>query len=209
VKLKSSAKTALILLLANMTAGCDKLGSGGQTAAMDDGAPDEQQLRKISYMTSDNTGPKGRKNYSHLSEARNCGDFELAMRWNRPPNVAGGPFQKKLVYLTRQLPSDLPKDTEVFITARIERGEMLPAGGAGWVLRMRDGSHLQAVETTNFWEKQEQDSQQTKAAAIVKPMKPGRAFCGHGVYQGKVSKQAGQEATVPLVSLLFSMDRDK
>ncbi len=200
------ARMTLVLLLANLTVGCDRLGLGEQ-AVTDDGAPDEQQLRKISYMAVANSGPNGRKIYDHLEQARSCDDLELAMRWNRPPNVESGPFHKKLVYVSQQLPPDLPKNSEVFITARIERGGMLPAGGAGWLLRLPGGPAIQAVESANFWEKQEQDSQQTPAA-IVKPTQPGRSFCGHGVYQGRIGKDPEQSENLPLVSMLFSMDRD-
>src|SRR6266581_4308862 len=119
------SKVSLILLMTHLMAGCDKLGIGDRAPA-DDGAPDEQQLQKISYMASADSGPNGRKVYSRLEEAKTCEDLELAMRWNRPPNVEGGPFHKKLLYVTQQLPPDLPKNTEVFIAGRIERGAMLP-----------------------------------------------------------------------------------
>jgi hypothetical protein len=195
-----------IVLLAGLTAACSKLGIGERPA--NDGAPDEAQLQKISYMSADNTGPKGRKLYTHLEQARSCADLELAMRWNRPPNLEGGPFHKKLHYVTQQFPPDLPKETEVFVTARIERGQMLPGGGAGWLLHMQDGPLIQAVESTNFWEKQEQESQAGQPAAVVQPTRPGRTFCGHGVYQGQLGKDPERNAQIPLVSMLFSMDRD-
>jgi hypothetical protein len=209
VRLNGSLRVGLILLMTQLTVGCEKLGIGDPPPVADDGAPDAQQLKKISYMTADNTGVKGRKVYKRLEEAKSCKDLELALRWNRPPNVAGGPFKQKLVYLNQQLPADLPKNTEMFVAARIERGAMLPGGGAGWLLRMKDGSLIQAVESTDYWEKQEVDSQQGQPAAIVKPTKPGRVFCGHGVYQGPLAKAPDQNGNIPLVSMLFSMDRDK
>jgi len=210
----SSGAALLLLLAVTCISGCDKLdklgaklGWGDQAPVGDDGAPDEKQLRKISYMSAEPTGPKGRKLYSHPEQAKTCGDFELAMRWNRPPNVESGPFHQKLVYVDTQLPPDLPKKTEVFIRAKIERGQMLPSGGAVWLLRMKDGPTVQAVESTNFWEQQQQE--EGKTVAIVKPTKPGRAFCGHGVYQGAIGKDADGNANLPVVSMLYSMDRDK
>src|SRR5581483_8895166 len=104
-RMATPARMTLVLLLANLTVGCDRLGIGEQ-AVTDDGAPDEQQLRKISYMAVANSGPNGRKIYDHLEQARSCDDLELAMRWNRPPNVESGPFHKKLVYVSQQLPPD-------------------------------------------------------------------------------------------------------
>ena len=195
-------------VMTSMMPGCDKLGMGNE-APVDDGAPAEQQLQQISYMSASDSGSKGRKVYDHLGEARTCSDFELAMRWNRPPNVEGGAFHKKLVYLDTQFPEDLPKETEVLITARIERGAALPSGGAVWLLRMKDGSVAQAAESADFWEKQELDSQQGKVVALDRPTKPGRAFCGQGVYQGRVGKDPKQNANIPVVSMLFSMDREK
>src|SRR5882757_2541954 len=107
-------RVGLVVCVTNLMLGCEKLGMGNE-ASIADGAPPEQQLQQISYMSAADSGPKGRKVYDRLEEARTCADFELAMRWNRPPNVEGGPFHKKLVYLTTQLPQDLPKETEVFI----------------------------------------------------------------------------------------------
>jgi hypothetical protein len=208
MSLSNSSRVGLVVLMTNLVVGCDKLGMGPE-APIADGAPAEQQLQTISYMSASNSGVKGRKVYDHLEEARTCADFELALRWNRPPNVEGGAFHKKLVYLTAQFPQDLPKQTEVFITARIERGEALSMGGAGWLLRMQDGTRVQAVESADFWEKQEQDAQQGKVVALDKPTKPGRAFCGQGVYQGLAGKSPKQDANTPLIAMLFSMDRDK
>ena len=199
----------VVLLLASLAGGCDKLGMGN-SAPVADGAPAEQELRKIGYMSSADSGPKGRKLYSQLEEARTCGDFELAMRWNRPPEIEAGPFKKKMVYLSQSVPADLPKDSEVFLAGKIERWDPLSAGGAGWHLRMRDGTVVQAIETASFWEKQEQDSQERgKRAAFVKPNKPGRIFCGQAVYQGLAGKDPAQSTPIPLFSVLFAMDRDK
>jgi hypothetical protein len=208
MRLSNSSRVGLVILMTNVMPGCDKLGMGNETPVAD-GAPAEQQLQQISYMSASDSGSKGRKVYDHLGEARTCSDFELAMRWNRPPNVEGGAFHKKLVYLNTQFPEDLPKETEVLITARIERAAALPSGGAVWLLRMKDGSVVQAAESADFWEKQELDSQQGKVVALDRPTKPGRAFCGQGVYQGLVGKDPKQNANTPLVSMLFSMDREK
>src|ERR1700737_237829 len=120
MRLSNSSRVGLVILMTSMMPGCDKLGMGNE-APVDDGAPAEQQLQQISYMSASDSGSKGRKVYDHLGEAGTCSDFELAMRWNRPPNVEGGAFHKKLVYLDTQFPEDLPKETEVLITARIER----------------------------------------------------------------------------------------
>jgi hypothetical protein len=206
-----SLNVTVIILVAGMTGACDKIGLGNK-APVPDGAPDQQQLAAISYMSSANSGAKGRKLYSHYEEAKTCGDFELALRWNRPPNVEGGPFQKKMVYLTTGIPADLPKDSEVFITATIERGETMPSGSAGWSLKMQDGSRVQAIETSNFWEKEEQAAQSAQpggTVAIVKPEKPGRTLCAQGVYEGRAGKAADQEQKIPLVSVMFAMDRDR
>jgi hypothetical protein len=198
-----------LLLLASLAGGCDKLGVGNappEPAA----TPTDTALQKIGYMTSANTGPQGRKQYTHLEEAKSCGDLELAMRWNRPPNVAGGPFSKKLIYLTDTIPADLPKDSEVFIVASIEKGDPLVAGGEAWILKMKDGSLAQAAEMANFMEKQEQDIQGSKLVTLDKPNKPGRAFCGRAAYQGLNGKDPVQdEKKIPLFSMLYAMDRDK
>jgi hypothetical protein len=201
-------KISVVIALAALIAGCDQLGLGSK-AAEPDGAPAEQELQRISYMSSANSGPNGRRLYSHFEEAKTCGDFELAMRWNRPPGSEGGPFHKKMVYLSANIPADLPKESEVFVVAKIERGQTLPSGSAGWSLRMNDGTVLQAVESAQYWEKEEQDSQQGKIVALVDPNKPGRAFCAHAVYQGLLGKDPDQDKKIPLISVLFAMDRRK
>ncbi|HKT74036.1 MAG TPA: hypothetical protein VJQ47_14190 [Steroidobacteraceae bacterium] len=194
------------LLAAGLLASCDRLGLAS-AGHQDDGAPGEQQLQRISYMSADDPGNGRRKLYSHPEEAQSCGDFELAMRWNRPPGVAGGPFHQKMIYLTAGIPADLPKDSEVFVSANIERGAMTAQGSAGWYLRMADGTRVQAVETASFWEQQQQAPQTGKAVALVKPTKPGRAFCGHAVYQGRIGKDPDQAGGIPFLSMLYSMDR--
>ncbi|MFL6603738.1 MAG: hypothetical protein ACJ8R9_20765 [Steroidobacteraceae bacterium] len=196
------------ILLVSLVCGCDQLGIGNR-APEPDGAPSAQALQKISYMSASDAGPKGRKLYGRYEEAKTCDDFELAMRWNRPPNVSGGLFHKKIVYLTSGVPDDLPKDAEVFIAATIEQGRNLGSGALGWLLRMRDGTAVQAVEMQNFLQKQDEGAQDTKAVALQKPNKPGRAFCGHGVYQGKVGKDPDHpDKSIPLISILFAMDRE-
>jgi hypothetical protein len=192
------------VLLGLVTAGCDRLGIGTEGPVADE-APSEQELAKIGYMSSADSN--GRKLFTRFEEAKTCGDFELAMRWNRPPGVAGGPFQQKMVYLKATLPPDLPKNTEVFIRATIQEGETLPSGSARWYLRMQDGSLVEAVEDAGFMAKQEQAAQESKQAALVEPNKPQRDFCGHGIYQGVAGKDPTQDEKIPLVSVLYAMDR--
>ena len=204
-----SLRIGAMILLASLTGGCDKLGMGNSVPEPAE-TPTDAALQKISYMTSANTGPQGRKLYTHLEEAKSCGDLELAMRWNRPPNVAGGPFSKKMIYLTDAIPADLPKDAEVFIAASIEKGDPLVAGGEAWILKMKNGSLAQAAEMASFMEKQDQDTQGGKLVALEKPNKPGRAFCGQAVYQGLNGKDPVQDAQkIPLFSMLYAMDREK
>ncbi len=195
-----------LVLLAVVTAGCDKLGIGSQGPVVDE-APTEQDLTKIGYMSSADSGPSGRKLYTRFEEAKSCGDFELALRWNRPPGVEGGPFHQKLVYLKSTLPADLPKNTEVFLRATIEEGETLPSGSARWFLRMQDNTLIEAVEDAGFMEKQEQAAQESKQTALVEPNKPHRAFCAHGIYQGVAGKDPTKDEKIPLVSVLYAMDR--
>lgn len=204
-----SLQIGVVLVLAGLVAGCDKLGVGNKPPVAD-GAPSEQELQKIAYMSSSNSGPEHRKLYDHPEEAKNCGDFELATRWNRPPNIEGGVFHKKMVYLTSGIPAGLPKDSEVFIAGTLEKGDNMQSGAIEWYLRMKDGTVVQAIEMPNFLEKQEQAAQDSKLKALVKPNKAGRAFCGQGVYQGVAGRDPdGQEKKVPLVSVLFGMDRDQ
>jgi len=191
-----------------LAGGCDRLGMGNKVAEPD-GAPSEQELQKISYMSSADVKDQGRKRYSHYEEAKTCGDFELAMRWNRPPNVAGGAFHQKMVYLTSAVPGDLPKDAEVFVAGTIEKANNLTSGALGWQVRLRDGTQVLAVETQNFLEKQQQLAQDGKWVALQKPDTAGRAFCGQGVYQGMGAKDPKDpQQQIPLISILFGMDRD-
>jgi hypothetical protein len=204
-----SLQVGAVILLAGMTGGCDKLGMGNKVVGPAE-VPSEQALQKISYMSSANSGPQGRKQYNHFEEAKTCADFEVAMRWNRPPNVPGGPFSKQMVYLTSDIPADLPKDSEVFIASTIVKGDPLVAGGEAWLLKMKDGTTVQAAEMANFMEKQEQDTQGAKLAALNKPNKPGRAFCAQAVFQGLEGKDSDQpDKKIPLFSILYAMDRDK
>jgi len=205
-----SLSLSALLLLSSLTTGCDRLGLGGQSGPVADGAPSEQELQKISYMASADSGPNGRKLYTHFEQAKTCGDFELAMRWNRPPNIESGPFHKKMIYLTASVPADLPRDSEVFITGTIEQGETLPSGAARWYVKMRDGARIQAIETADYYEKEEQESQEGgKATALVEPNRPRRIFCGNGVYEGLRGKDLEGDKKLPLVSMLFTMDRKK
>lgn len=197
--------TTAVLAISSLCGGCDQLGLGHDESGPD-GAPTEQDLRKIDYMSTIEV--KGRRFYDHLEQARTCADLELAMRWNRPPNVAGGAFHQKMVYLGQGLPSDLDKNTEVFFTGKIDRFDPLPDGGAGWRVRMPDGAVVQAVEMASFWQKQE-EAEDTKPAALVRPNQPGRVICGQGVYQGRKGKDPGKEEPVPVIAVLFAMDRDR
>jgi len=207
---KPSLSLSALLLLSSLTTGCDRLGLGGPSGPVADGAPSEQELQKISYMASADSGPNGRKLYTHFEQAKTCGDFELAMRWNRPPNIESGPFHKKMIYLTASVPADLPRDSEVFITGTIEQGETLPSGAARWYVKMRDGARIQAIETADYYEKEEQESQEGgKATALVEPNRPRRIFCGNGVYEGLRGKDLEGDKKLPLVSMLFTMDRKK
>jgi hypothetical protein len=187
--------------------GCDRLGLG--TAPMvSTQLPGPQELHRIRYM-SQATRPDGRKVFDHLAQAKSCRDLDLAMRWNRPPDIAGGPFNQKVTYVSAQIPADLPKQSEVFVSGTIERGESLPSGAWGWSLKMADGSEVQAIEPAEYWQKQEQMQQDGGAVAIVKPSAPGRKLCAHGIYQGLIGKSPRQEGNIPLLSVLFALDRPK
>jgi len=133
------------------------------------------------------------------------------MRWNRPPDLRSGPFNEKMIYLSTGIPANLPKQSEVFITGTIERGEALPSGAWGWSLKMSDGTEVQAIEPAEYWQKQEQqqDPQQQKegAAAIVKPSQPGRKVCANGIYQGMTGRSLKGDQSAPLVEVLFAIDR--
>jgi hypothetical protein len=76
---------------------------------------------------------------------------------------------------------------------------------------MRDGTVVQAAEMGDYIAKQEQETQGDKLGALNQPDKPGRVFCGHGIYQGVMGRDPGgtQDKKVPLVSMLYAMDRDR
>jgi hypothetical protein len=194
-----------LLVAGTLLNGCDKLGlDGGPHVSAQ--RPSPQELQRIQYM-SQAAGPDGQKVFDHLEQAKSCRDLELAMRWNRPPDIQGGPFNQKLIYLSTQVPADLPKNSEVFVAGTIERGESLPSGAWGWSLQMTDRSEVQAIETAEYWQKQEQEQQDSGAVAIVKPNAPGRKLCAHGIYQGLIGKSPQRDGNVPLVSVLFALDR--
>jgi len=200
-----------VLLLASLAlAGCDKLGLGNGQQQQSGQRPTPAELERIGYM-SQAAGPDGRKVYDHLEKAKSCRDLELAMRWNRPPDLRSGPFNEKMIYLSTGIPANLPKQSEVFITGTIERGEALPSGAWGWSLKMSDGTEVQAIEPAEYWQKQEQqqDPQQQKegAAAIVKPSQPGRKVCANGIYQGMTGRSLKGDQSAPLVEVLFAIDR--
>lgn len=206
----TSPSLGALLLVSSILVGCDKLGEklglGSSAQPASTQRPRLQELKRIRYL-SQAVGPDGRKIFDHLEQAKSCRDLELAMRWNRPPDVPGGPFNMKMIYLSAGIPGDLPKQSEVFISGTIERGESLPSGAWGWSLKMSDGSEVQAIEPAEYWEKQEQTQQEGGAAAIVKPNAPRRKLCAYGIYQGLIGKSLQGDRNVPLVSVLFAMDR--
>ena len=197
-------------LLAATLAGCDQFGAAKKAMGPPE-VPSDAQLKKISYMTAENSGPQGRKAYTHFWEAKTCADFETAMRWNRPPNVAGGSFGKQMIYLTDTVPADLAENSEVFIRGTIEKGDQLVAGGWAWIVKMKDGSLAQTAEMQDFITKQDQETVgNSKAMTLDKPGKPGRAFCGQGVFQGMKGKDPNQaDKKIPLFSMLYAIDREK
>jgi hypothetical protein len=205
-------RTALLLALTLTVGGCDQLGFSHKTANDSKELPSSAQLRKIAYLPTV-SDPQGRKIYDPLDQAKTCADLEVAMRWNRPPDIEGGPFNKKIVYLDAGVPADLPENSEVFISsATIEKGDTLSSGAQGWILRMKDQTLLQAIEPAGLWQKQEQaqqDAPKGAVTAIVNPDALGREFCAHGVYQGMKGKDPGEGKNIPLVSILFAMDRSK
>jgi hypothetical protein len=194
-----------LLLLAALLAGCDKLGLSGKPQRSK-ALPTAQQLREIRYM-SQAPGPDGRRIFNHLEQAKSCHDLEIATRWNRPPDVTGGPFDQKMVYLTTRMPADLSKDSEVFVSGVIERGQPLPSGGSVWWLKLTDASEVEAVETAGYEEKQEEAQQNGGIATIMHPYTPGRLLCAHGVYQGMTGTPVNPQQHLPLISVLFAMDR--
>ena len=152
-------------------------------------------------------GPDGRRIFNRLGQARSCHDFEIAMRWNRPPDVRGGPFDQKMVYITSHVPAGLSKDSEVVVSGKIEQGQALPSGGSVWAVRLKDGSEVQAVETATYAEKQEEAQQDGGSATMIHPYTHGRTLCAYGVYQGVTGLALDRKRHVPLISVLFAMDR--
>lgn len=193
------------LLLAALLASCGKLHLGGEPQHSTQ-LPTPKQLKEIHYM-SQTQGPGGRRVFDHLEQARSCHDLEIAMRWNRPPDIKTGPFNDKLVYVSSAVPADLPKNTEVFVTGVVKAGRSLPSGGSIWSLKLRDGSELQAIETPEYYEKQAEAQQSGGHASMLHPYTPGRTLCAYGVYQGNIGLAMEGHGHVPLLSLFFAMDR--
>ena len=207
-------RSLIVLLLAVLLAGCSKVGVWLDELGLSSKPqhstqlPSPHELKKISYM-SQAAGPDGRRVFDHLEQARSCHDLEIAMRWNRPPDVKGGPFNDKMVYLSAQTLANLPKNSEVFLTGDIRAGRSLPSGGNIWSLKLQDDTEIQAIETTEYSEKQAEAQQAGSVATIVHPYTPGRTLCAYGVYQGNIgiALDEHQQQHVPLVSILFAMDR--
>jgi hypothetical protein len=193
------------LLPVALLAGCDKLGMGSHPAQSKE-LPTPKQLKAIAYM-SQATGPDGRKFYDHLEQAKSCHDLDIAMRWNRPPDVKAGPFDQKMTYLSAGVPASLSKNSEVFVTGMIEAGRSLPSGGSIWSLKLKDGTEIQAMESAEYAEKQEEAQQSGGHATMLHPYTPKRLLCAYGVYQGNIGLALDQHGHVPLISVLFAMDR--
>lgn len=200
--------------LAILLGGCnklslDKLGLGGQPAQSKE-LPTPRQLKAIAYMSQSKDGQNGRLIYDHLEQAKSCHDLEIAMRWNRPPDIKAGPFNQKMTYISSGVPASLSKASEVFLTGKIEAGQSMPSGGSVWALILPDGSELQAIETPEYTEKQEEAQQQAGAPQTSShPYTPKRLLCAYGVYQGDIGMALGKPQHVPLVSVLFAMDRSR
>ena len=200
---------ASALLLTTLVAGCDRLGLGGPPAPSKQ-LPTARELDSIAYMSrSPTAGPDGRHVYDHLEQAKTCHDLEIAMRWNRPPDVKGGPFNDKMTYVASSLPATLSKHTEVFVTGVIKAGQSMSTGGSVWSLRLQDGSEVQAVEAPEYTEKQEEAQQAGGHATMMHPYTPGRLLCAYGVYQGNIGMALDQNGHVALLSVLLAMDRRK
>ena len=196
---------AALLLGAVLLGGCSKLGLGGQKTQSTE-LPSARQLKAISYM-SQSPGPDGRRLYDHLEQAKSCHDLEIAMRWNRPPDIKAGPFNQKMVYVSSGIPAGLSKSAEVFLTGTIRAGQTMSSGGSVWSLKLPDGSEVQAVESAEYTEKQEEAQQAGGHATMLHPYTPGRLLCVYGVYQGRIGTGLNGKQNVPLVSVLFAMDR--
>jgi hypothetical protein len=195
------------LLLATVLAGCGKLQLGGQPQHSTQ-LPTPKQLKTIRYMSQSQTpGPGGRRLFDRLEQAKSCHDLEVAMRWNRPPDIKTGPFNDKLVYVSSAVPADLAKNSEVFVSGVIKAGRALTSGGSIWSLKLKDGGELQAVETPEYYDKQAEAQQSGGPATMVHPFTPGRTLCAYGVYQGNIGLAMDNHGHVPLLSLFFAMDR--
>ena len=195
------------LLLAAVLAGCGKLHLGGEQQHSKE-LPTPKQLKEIRYMSQSRTaGPDGRRVFDDFGEAKSCHDLEIAMRWNRPPDIKAGPFNDKMVYVSAGVPAGLAKNSEVFVSGVIKAGRSLPSGGSIWSLKLKDGSELQAIETPDYYEKQAEAQQSGGHATMLHPYTPGRTLCAYGVYQGNIGLAMDNHGHVPLVSLFFAMDR--
>ena len=199
------AGTALVLMA--LVSGCNKLGLGSHQGPSKQ-LPTPQQLKGIAYM-SQAPGAQGRQLYDHLEQAKSCHDLEIAMRWNRPPDIKSGPFNQKMTYVASDLPANLSKSAEVFVTGVIKAGQSMASGGSVWSLRLQDGSEVQAVEAPEYTEKQEESQQAGGHATMMHPYTAGRLLCAYGVYQGNIGMALDQHGHVPLVSVIFAMDRRK
>lgn len=200
------------LAFAILPVGCSKLslarlGLGGQPAQSKE-LPTPRQLKTIAYMSQAKGGQNGRLLYDHPEQAKSCHDLEIAMRWNRPPDIKAGPFNEKMTYISSGVPASLSKASEVFLTGKITAGQSMPSGGSVWSLTLQDGSEIQAIETPEYTEKQEEAQQQPGAPQTTShPYTAGRLLCAYGVYQGDIGMALGKPQHVPLVSVLFAMDR--
>jgi len=209
VKSVGTALTLAILLAGCSKLGLDKLGLGGRPAQSKE-LPSPRQLKRIAYMSQSKGGPNGRPIYDHLEQAKSCHDLGIAMRWNRPPDIKGGPFNERMTYISAGVPAGLSKESEVFLTGKIKAGQSMPSGGSVWALTLPDGSEIQAIESPEYTEKQEEAQQQPGAPQSTShPYTPGRLLCVYGVYQGDIGMALGKPQHVPLVSVLFAMDRSK
>jgi hypothetical protein len=206
LKSVAAALSLTVLLAGCDKLGLDKLGLGGEPTQSKQ-LPTARQLQAIAYMSQAKDAPNGRLVYDHLEQAKSCHDLEIAMRWNRPPDVKAGPFSQKMTYVAAGMPADLSKTSEVFLTGVIKAGQTMPSGGAVWSLKLQDGSEVQAIETPEYTEKEEEAQQSGGHATMVHPYTPGRLLCVYGVYQGDIGMALNQPRHVPLVSVLFAMDR--
>lgn len=195
------------LVLATFLAGCGKLHLGGGPQHSNQ-LPTPKQLKSIRYMSqSQPAGPGGRRVFDHLEQAKSCHDLEIAMRWNRPPDIKSGPFNDKMAYISSGVPADLPKNSEVFVSGVVKAGRSLSTGGSIWSLKLKDGSELQAIETPQYYDKEAEAQQSGGHATMIHPYTPGRTLCAYGVYQGNIGLAMDNHGHVPLVSLFFAMDR--